>query len=109
MGRRRRRPGNGWRHGEHQDGQRPGGGRRDARGGRGRVVRVEDDVEVEVHTAIFTDATMQPLLTGHAAAAHQTDAISGEQAEAWVSEQTQRAAAGRLMVAIPMFLAAATR
>ncbi|SCL35297.1 Methyltransferase domain-containing protein [Micromonospora rhizosphaerae] len=67
------------------------------------------DVEVEVHTAIFTDATMQPLLTGHAAAAHQTGAISGEQAEAWVSEQTQRAAAGRLMVAIPMFLAAATR
>jgi ubiquinone/menaquinone biosynthesis C-methylase UbiE len=67
------------------------------------------DVEVEVHTAIFTDATMQPLLAGHAAAAHQTGAVSGEQAEAWVSEQTRRAAAGRLMVAIPMFLAAATR
>jgi ubiquinone/menaquinone biosynthesis C-methylase UbiE len=67
------------------------------------------DVEVEVHTAIFTDATTLPLVTGHAAAARQTGAISDEQAEAWVSEQTRRAAADRLMVAIPMFLAAATR
>ncbi|MFG3702211.1 methyltransferase domain-containing protein [Micromonospora sp. NPDC047620] len=67
------------------------------------------DVEVEVRTAIFTDATMQPLLAGHADAARQTGAISVEQAEAWVSEQTQRAASGRLMVAVPMFLAAATR
>jgi ubiquinone/menaquinone biosynthesis C-methylase UbiE len=67
------------------------------------------DVEVEVHTAIFTDATMQPLLAGHANAARQTGAISGEQGEAWVSEQTRRAASGRLMFAVPMFLAAATR
>jgi ubiquinone/menaquinone biosynthesis C-methylase UbiE len=67
------------------------------------------DVELEVHTAIFTDATTQPLLAGHAAAAHRTGAISGAEAEAWVGEQTRRAAAGRLMVAVPMFLAAATR
>jgi hypothetical protein len=58
---------------------------------------------------VFTDAAMQPLLTGHASAAHRTGAISGEQAEAWIDEQTRRAAAGRLMFAIPMFLAAATR
>ncbi|SDY21512.1 Ubiquinone/menaquinone biosynthesis C-methylase UbiE [Micromonospora pattaloongensis] len=67
------------------------------------------DVEVEVHTAIFTDATMQPLLAGHADAARQTGAVSAEQAEAWVSEQNGRAASGRLMVAVPMFVAAATR
>jgi ubiquinone/menaquinone biosynthesis C-methylase UbiE len=67
------------------------------------------DVEFEVHTVVFTDAAMQPLLTGHAAAAHRTGAITGEEAEAWVGEQARRAAAGRLMFAIPMFLAAATR
>ncbi|HEX8344454.1 MAG TPA: hypothetical protein VF657_06870 [Actinoplanes sp.] len=66
-------------------------------------------VLVEVHTAVFTDATMVPLVTGHAAAAHQLGAISRGQAEAWVSEQTRRAAGDRLMVAVPMFLAAATR
>jgi len=66
------------------------------------------DVEVEAHTAIFTDATTLPLVAGHADAARRTGAISDEQAEAWISEQTARAAAGRLLVAIPMFLAAAT-
>jgi len=67
------------------------------------------EVEVEVHTAIFTEATTVPLIAGHAEAARRTGAISDEQAAAWVDEQTRRAAAGRLMVAIPMFLAAATR
>jgi len=67
------------------------------------------DVAFEVHTAIFTAATTQPLLAGHAAAAVRTGAVSGEEADAWVGEQAERAAAGRLMVAIPMFMAAATR
>jgi len=67
------------------------------------------NVEVEVHTAIFTEASTVPLIAGHAEAARRTGAISDEQAEAWVNEQTRRAAADRLMVAIPMFLAAATR
>jgi ubiquinone/menaquinone biosynthesis C-methylase UbiE len=67
------------------------------------------DVIVEVHTAVFTDATLLPILNGHATAAHQTGAISGEQAQHWVGEQTQRARNGRLFVAIPMFLAAGTR
>jgi ubiquinone/menaquinone biosynthesis C-methylase UbiE len=67
------------------------------------------DVDVEVHTAIFTDATMLPILLGHATAARQTGAISGDEAETWVSEQTRRAHDERLLVAIPMFLAAATR
>jgi ubiquinone/menaquinone biosynthesis C-methylase UbiE len=67
------------------------------------------DVEFEVHTAIFTEATMRPLLASHAAAARQTGAVSDAEAEAWAGEQTRRAAAGRMMFAIPMFLAAATR
>jgi hypothetical protein len=52
---------------------------------------------------------MVPILTGHATAAREAGAISGEQADNWVSEQTGRAQDGRLLVAIPMFLAAATR
>jgi ubiquinone/menaquinone biosynthesis C-methylase UbiE len=67
------------------------------------------DVDVEVHTAIFTDATMQPILVGHATAARQTGAITGDEADNWISEQTRRAQDDRLLVAIPMFLAAATR
>jgi ubiquinone/menaquinone biosynthesis C-methylase UbiE len=67
------------------------------------------DVDVEVHTAIFTDATILPILVGHATAARQTGAITGDEAENWVSEQTRRAQDERLLVAIPMFLAAATR
>jgi SAM-dependent methyltransferase len=67
------------------------------------------DVELEIHTLMFTDAAMLPLLSGHAAAACRTGAISEAEAGAWVGEQTRRAAAGRTTVAIPMFLAAATR
>jgi ubiquinone/menaquinone biosynthesis C-methylase UbiE len=67
------------------------------------------DVHLEVHTAVFTDTTMLPILTGHTTAAREAGAISDEQADNWVSEQTGRAQDGRLLVAIPMFLAAATR
>ncbi|MGW4946496.1 methyltransferase domain-containing protein [Actinoplanes sp. NPDC004185] len=67
------------------------------------------DVELEVHTMVFTDASTLPLLAGHAAAACHTGAISDEEAEGWVGEQTRRAAAGRLLLAVPMFLATATR
>jgi hypothetical protein len=67
------------------------------------------DVDLEVCTAIFTDATVRPMLAGHAAAARETGAISGEEAETWVEEQARRAASGRALVAMPLFLAAATR
>jgi ubiquinone/menaquinone biosynthesis C-methylase UbiE len=67
------------------------------------------DVHLEVHTGIFTGATMLPILLGHATAARQNGAISGDEAENWVAEQTRRAHDDRLLVAIPMFLAAATR
>jgi ubiquinone/menaquinone biosynthesis C-methylase UbiE len=67
------------------------------------------DVEVEVHTAVFTDATMLSIPVGHATAAHRTGAIRDDEAESWISEQTRRAQNERLLVAVPMFLAAATR
>ena len=68
-----------------------------------------DDVGVEAHTAVFTDAAMLPLVVGHATAAHQTGAISGDEAERWAREQTWRAQHDRLLFAMPLFLAAATR
>lgn len=67
------------------------------------------DVDIEVHTAVFTDPTMLPMPIGHATAAHQAGAITGDEADNWISEQTRRAHDDRLLVAIPMFLAAATR
>jgi ubiquinone/menaquinone biosynthesis C-methylase UbiE len=67
------------------------------------------DVEVEVHTAVFIDTTMLPILTGHATAAREAGAISDGQAENWLDEQARRARDGRMLVAIPMFLASATR
>lgn len=67
------------------------------------------DVDVEVHTAVFTDATMLPIIVGHATAARETGAISGDEADNWISAQSRRAQDDRLLVAIPMFLAAATR
>ena len=66
-------------------------------------------VEIEVHTAVFTDLTTLPMLTGHAAAAREAGAISDDQAEDWLNEQARRAQDGRLLVAIPLFLASATR
>jgi ubiquinone/menaquinone biosynthesis C-methylase UbiE len=67
------------------------------------------DVDVEVHTAVFTDATMLPVLGGHATAAHKTGAVTADEAEHWLGEQARRARDGRLLVAVPMFLAAGTR
>ena len=52
---------------------------------------------------------MLPVPVGHATAARQAGAITGDEADNWVSEQTRRAHDDRLLVAIPMFLAAATR
>jgi ubiquinone/menaquinone biosynthesis C-methylase UbiE len=67
------------------------------------------DVDIEVHTAVFTDDTLLPVLGGHATAARQTGAISDDEADNWVIELTRRAQDDRLLIAIPMFLAAATR
>ena len=67
------------------------------------------DIDFEVHGAVFTDAAMLPLIVGHATAADQTGAISSDEAERWVNEQTRRAEHDRLLFAMPLFLAAATR
>jgi ubiquinone/menaquinone biosynthesis C-methylase UbiE len=67
------------------------------------------DVDIEVDTWVFTDPTMLPMVAGHATAAHQAGAITSDEADNWISEQTQRARDDRLLVAMPMFLAAATR
>ncbi|MFI5890138.1 methyltransferase domain-containing protein [Actinoplanes sp. NPDC051513] len=67
------------------------------------------DVTLEVHTAVFTDASAQQLLPGHAAAARAAGVISEAESAEWLSDQATRAADGRLMIAVPMFLAAGTR
>ncbi|WP_232383855.1 methyltransferase domain-containing protein [Actinomadura violacea] len=58
------------------------------------------DVAVEARTALFTDATILPMLTG-LAAAHQ-------QADEWLTDQQERARTNRLFAAVPFFLASAT-
>lgn len=68
-----------------------------------------DDVTVEVHAAIFTDAAMVPLLVNLAERARSAGAISEAQAEGWIAEQRERGEAGRLFLAIPMFVTAGTR
>ena len=58
---------------------------------------------------MFTGTAMLPMPVAHATAAHQAGAITRDEADNWISEQTQRAHDDRLLVAIPMFLATATR
>jgi ubiquinone/menaquinone biosynthesis C-methylase UbiE len=67
------------------------------------------DVGIEVHTWVFTGPAMLPMVAGHATAAHQAGAITGDEAGDWVSEQTRRAHDDRLLAAMPMFLASGTR
>jgi ubiquinone/menaquinone biosynthesis C-methylase UbiE len=67
------------------------------------------DVDLEVHTVVFTGPAMLPMPVGHATAAHQAGAITRDEADNWISEQTRRAANDRLLVALPMFLATGTR
>ncbi|MEV4325426.1 methyltransferase domain-containing protein [Microbispora rosea] len=68
-----------------------------------------EDVSVEVRTGIFTDATMLPMLSGIAEGAFAAGALDREQASRWIAEQAARAKAGRLLLAIPLFLASARR
>jgi ubiquinone/menaquinone biosynthesis C-methylase UbiE len=67
------------------------------------------DVEVEAHGTAFTDTAILPVVLGHATAAYKTGAISEEEAGRWIGEQTSRAEHDRLLFALPMFLAVATR
>ncbi|MGW3812076.1 methyltransferase domain-containing protein [Micromonospora sp. NPDC005113] len=67
------------------------------------------DPAVEVHTGVFTDAMMLPLLRGLADAAHATGAINREQHGAWTADQVRRAQECKLFLAIPLFIASARR
>jgi ubiquinone/menaquinone biosynthesis C-methylase UbiE len=67
------------------------------------------DVTVEVRTGIFTDATMVPVLADLAQGARSAGAVSDAQAEAWLAEQRERGRSGRLFLALPLFITAATR
>ncbi|MFD6163019.1 hypothetical protein ACFWF7_15710 [Nocardia sp. NPDC060256] len=67
------------------------------------------DITVEARTPIFTDELMLPMLTGLAAAAVASTNLDKDRAESWVVEQKARARTGRLLVAVPLFIAAARR
>ncbi|MEV4804377.1 methyltransferase domain-containing protein [Nonomuraea sp. NPDC049421] len=67
------------------------------------------DVEVEVHVGVFTGETMLVMLTGIAQAAHAAGAITREEYDAWTGEQARRADEDRLFLALPLFVASATK
>ncbi|WP_327356885.1 methyltransferase domain-containing protein [Streptomyces sp. NBC_01304] len=67
------------------------------------------DVQVDVHTGVFTDELVLPMMQGFARMARDTGAISDDEADGWLADQRQRAADDRLFMAIPLFVASATR
>jgi SAM-dependent methyltransferase len=67
------------------------------------------EVEVKVHVGVFTDGMMLGMLTGIAMAVHAAGVITREQYETWTGEQTRRAEQGRMFLALPLFVASATR
>ncbi|MBA0050927.1 methyltransferase domain-containing protein [Streptomyces sp. AJS327] len=67
-----------------------------------------EEVTVEAHTGVFTDPGMLSLLTRLAEAACAHGAVSRSRTGEWLAEQRQRAQSGRFLVAIPLFVAAAT-
>ncbi|MBO0804826.1 MAG: methyltransferase domain-containing protein [Nocardiopsaceae bacterium] len=66
------------------------------------------DVEVEVHTGVFTGASFLPVLIRLAETCREHGAISHMRADAWIADQRERAEADRLFAAVPIFMAAAT-
>lgn len=68
-----------------------------------------EEVKVEIHTAVFTDGMILPLLTGTAHAALDSGAITQEQHDSWTAEQAARAQRGRLFLALPIFVTSAMR
>lgn len=68
------------------------------------------DVEVEVSTKIYTRyEQMFFVIQGMANAGKAAGIITGEQAEAWVSDQKRRSEEGRFFLAMPFFMGIATR
>lgn len=68
-----------------------------------------DDVTVEVHTGVLTGPLMLPMLARTAGAARDAGAVTADDAGTWMAEQTERARTGRLLLAVPLFVAAARR
>ncbi|WP_285480311.1 methyltransferase domain-containing protein [Amycolatopsis sp. NBRC 101858] len=66
------------------------------------------EVAVEVRTMVDTGGSFLPLLDGLAAAARDAGVASRAPIDAWLREQSARAAAGRFFLAIPIFVASAT-
>ncbi|WP_344942168.1 methyltransferase domain-containing protein [Actinomadura miaoliensis] len=70
------------------------------------------DVAVEVHTGVFTGRTAEPMLGALAAAAEAacaSGAVTRAEADGWLAEQRDRVRSDRFLLAVPMFVAAATR
>ncbi|MEU8363317.1 methyltransferase domain-containing protein [Nonomuraea sp. NPDC048882] len=67
------------------------------------------DVTVEVHTWVLADERALPVLADLAERARSAGAISDAQAESWLAEQRERGRRDRLFLALPLFVAAATR
>jgi SAM-dependent methyltransferase len=69
-----------------------------------------DDVSCEVHTAVLTDPGLALFtVTRMATGAVRAGALSEAQADAWLDDQRRRADRDRLLVAMPLFLAAGRR
>lgn len=67
------------------------------------------DVAVEVHTLVFTDPAMLPVVANVATTAAREGAVGEAEAAEWIAEQTLRAKADRLFLATPMFLVSGRR
>ncbi|MFJ2722907.1 hypothetical protein [Streptomyces sp. NPDC087437] len=67
-----------------------------------------EDVSVDVHTGIFTGATMLSPLAGLVEAAHSRGAVSREHADRWIAEQRARAEDDRLFLALPILVTTGT-
>ncbi|WP_460695546.1 methyltransferase domain-containing protein [Nocardia thraciensis] len=67
------------------------------------------DVTVDVRTGVFTDTALLALPTGIAEAAYAAGVAPRDHIDAWIAEQADRAETGRLFLAVPIFVVAATR
>jgi SAM-dependent methyltransferase len=69
-----------------------------------------DDVSCEVRTAVLTDPALALFaVSGLVGGAVRAGAVSEAQADAWLEDQQRRGDRDRLLVAIPLFLAAGRR
>lgn len=67
------------------------------------------EVTVEAHMVVFTEPYVTAMLAGLARNARSAGVAGAEETEAWVAEQTHRSETGRLLVAAPFLVAAASR